>query len=278
MTAADRAEAEEIFASGSRTYSTASRFFPSELRERVTVLYAFVRRADDYVDRVPQDCEGFRAFRSRWDLAKAGEKSGDAIVDNFAELGRASGFEAAWTEAFLDAMEADLSVANYDHIEDTLRYVYGSAEVIGLFMTRLLRLPREAEAAAMMLGRSMQFINFIRDFAEDRRLGRRYLPLDGGDPRLGDEAWAKAHRREFEGWLRGQVERYRGWGQAGRQGFRHIPRRMRIAVATAQDMYDWTAAQIHREPLRVFGASLKPGKPRIILCAIGNVVGGGLPK
>ncbi|MEI6877368.1 MAG: phytoene/squalene synthase family protein [Spirochaetota bacterium] len=277
MSAPDLVAARATFSRGSRTYSTASRFFPRAIRDAVTTLYAFVRKADDYVDSQPQDAAGFRNFRGCWMAAKSGVASGDPVVDNFAALARERAFEPNWTEAFLDAMEADLTVSCYDHIDDTLAYVYGSAEVIGLYMTRLLDLPPEAAEPARMLGRSMQFINFIRDFAEDRRLGRRYLPLDGVDEAISDETWARAHQAEFSVWLRGQIDRYRGWGEAGRCGFSLIPRRYRVAIATAQDMYDWTAKQIYAEPLRVFAGSIKPAKPRILMRALRNLLKGGAP-
>ena len=73
----------------------------------------------------------------------------------------------ATRRVFLGSMAADLTRRFYRTEAETLEYVYGSAEVIGLFMARIMRLPEEALPAARMLGRAMQFINFIRDAAED---------------------------------------------------------------------------------------------------------------
>jgi len=55
---------EAIFRRGSKTYFNASRFFLPCLRQRVFTLYAFVRRADDFVDSQPHDAEGFYRFRT----------------------------------------------------------------------------------------------------------------------------------------------------------------------------------------------------------------------
>lgn len=269
--AAAAARDREIFRKGSTTYSTASLFFPPALRDEVGILYSFVRVADDYVDATPQDGEGFRAFRLRWDLAAAGKESGDPIVDRYAALAARRGFEPAWTEAFLDAMEADLSVREYEGLEAVLRYIHGSAEVIGLFMSRLMGLPREAEGAAARLGRSMQYVNFIRDFDEDRRLGRRYLPLEGADPRVSDPVWSRAHPEEFAAFLRPHIARFEAWAAEGEAGYRFIPWRYRVPIATAQDMYRWTARRIEREPLLVFERKVKPRKARIVLQALLNL-------
>ncbi|MBN2874567.1 MAG: squalene/phytoene synthase family protein [Spirochaetales bacterium] len=284
--AATLSNPDAIFERGSRTYYNASRFFPRALRERVTTLYAFVRSADDYVDATPQDAAGFMAFRECWNIAASGDASigeastgeantGDAIVDRFAALAADAGFERAWVEAFLDAMQADLSVRAYDSIDDTLGYVYGSAEVIGLFMARLMELPPASYPAARALGRAMQYVNFVRDFAEDRALGRRYLPLEGASPAVACEAGARADEGAFNEFLRRHVDRYRAWAAEGRSGFGYIPRRYRVAIATAMDMYDWTAARVYERPLVVWERAVKPGKARIIADALLNAISGG---
>ena len=274
--AAISVDPDSIFERGSRTYYNASRFFPKALRARVTTLYAFVRTADDYVDATPQDAAGFAAFRARWKAAAGGSPTGDTIVDTFAALAADAGFERPWEEAFLDAMEADLTVREYDSLEATLGYVYGSAEVIGLFMARLMELPPESYPAARSLGRAMQYVNFVRDFAEDRALGRRYLPLEGADPAVADEAGARAAPEAFAGFLRRHVERYSAWADEGREGFHYIPRRYRIAIATAMDMYDWTASKVHDQPLLVWERKVRPPKAIIIADAFRNVFSRGL--
>jgi len=202
--------------------------------------------------------------------------TGDPVVDNFAALALDAGFERPWAEAFLDAMQADLSVRVYDTLDATLGYIYGSAEVIGLFMARLMELPTESYAAARSLGRAMQYVNFVRDFAEDRALGRRYLPLEGANPKVAHEEGARALSSDFDAFLRRHVDRYNAWADEGRTGFHYIPRRYRIAIATAMDMYDWTASRVREHPLLVWERKMKPGKSRIILAAIRNIFTGGL--
>ncbi|MFP4301728.1 MAG: squalene/phytoene synthase family protein, partial [Spirochaetaceae bacterium] len=59
----------ETFKSGSKTYFNSSVFFPRDVREDVFVLYGFVRVADNYVDQVPQDAEGFYEFRRAYEKA-----------------------------------------------------------------------------------------------------------------------------------------------------------------------------------------------------------------
>ena len=194
----------------------------------------------------------------------------------------ALGFDPTWTEAFLSSMEADLTKRFYRTEAETLEYVYGSAEVIGLFMAKIMRLPEEAYGAARMLGRAMQIINFIRDAAEDAAMGRRYLPLERDGVRLLDvpddwlpsREWAQAHPAEWTAFLRGHLERYAAWQAEAEAGYRFIPRRPRMAVRTAGDMYNWTARQIAADPFVVFERKVKPEKARIVWQALWNELRG----
>jgi phytoene synthase len=51
-------------------------------------------------------------------------------------------------------------------------------------MCAIMGLPEESYHHACMMGRNMQYINFIRDIDEDIGLGRRYLPLKTQNSRL----------------------------------------------------------------------------------------------
>jgi len=256
---------EGAFRRGSKTYFNSSVFFPYEVRRDVFLLYGFVRTADDFVDALPQDAKGFYDFRRRYEEARSkGGLTGDPIIDSFLDVSRRRAFEDAWTEAFLDSMEADLSKSRYDTLEETLGYIYGSAEVIGLFMAAIMGLGPEARAAAAALGRSMQYINFIRDIAEDNGLGRTYLPLAlSGLADLREET-ARADPDAFIAFMRAQADLYRGWQAEAESGFGYIPWRSRVPIMTASRMYNWTAAAIQRDPFIVFRRKVKPSKIRIL--------------
>ena len=269
----------QVFKAGSTTYFNSSLFFPPKMRAEVFALYGFVRVADNLVDAVPQDAVGFARFVARYRAALAGRPAEDPIIDDFVELARRLEFDPAWTDAFLASMEADLKKRIYRTEAEVLEYIYGSAEVIGLFMAKIMRLPAESHRAARMLGRAMQFINFIRDVAEDTGLGRRYLPLerDGvplleGVPEdwLPDRGWAQANPAKWTAYVRAHLARYAIWQAEAEAGYHYMPRRARMAVRTAGDMYNWTARQIAADPFTVFERKVKPEKARIVWQALWN--------
>lgn len=261
-----------VFREGSKTYYNSSRFFPPEVRRDVSVLYGFVRVADDFVDAVPQRGEDFYAFTERYSRSIGGKSTGDPIVDSFVELAHRRDFDPDWTDAFLRSMEWDLTKSTYRTLEETLAYVYGSAEVVGYFMARVLDLPPEADESAGMLGRAMQFINFIRDIDEDNHLGRTYLPIDETSLPDLSEATARANPEEFRLFIKRQLARYSEWQKQAEAGYRFLPRRLLIPIKTAGDMYNWTGEQIAADPFVVFRRKVKPKRRRIVIRGMRNTL------
>lgn len=277
----DRARSE-IFRRGSRTYFHSARFFPRPVREDVGFLYGFVRTADDFIDRVPQDAEGFQEFRRAYASGReGGAASAGPVIDRFVEVSVRRGFDPAWAEAFLDSMAMDLVKTDYEDLDETLSYVYGSAEVIGLMMSRIMDLDSEALPYARLLGRAMQYINFLRDIREDLELGRTYLPRSEmrafGLASL-EEAQARVRPEAFREFIKGQIARYRAWQSEAEKGYTFIPRRFRVPIRTAAEMYDWTAERIEADPFVIYRRKVKPSRARISVTGLRNVLkpGGGI--
>ncbi|BBJ28645.1 phytoene/squalene synthase family protein [Athalassotoga saccharophila] len=252
----------QIFKSGSKTFFNSSLFFPDEVRKDVFRLYAFVRIADDYVDAIPQKVKEFNDFvRTYRESFKVGH-SEDKIINDFIQLSFEKKFNPDWIEAFFKSMEMDIFKKKYSTISETLDYIYGSAEVIGLFMARIMDLDEDSFYYAKMLGRAFQYINFVRDIDEDKKLGRRYLPIENFDERVYEDPFAD--ELAFEEFILLNVKRYEAWDDIARKGFGYIPVRYRIPIMAAADMYRWTAKKIRSDPFIVLKKKVKPSKFRII--------------
>lgn len=264
-----------IFQQGSKTYFYSSLFFPPYMRKDVFSLYAFVRKADNLVDSIPQQINEFYEFKEKYQNAINGKQTNDIVIDSFVELANRKSFDPSWTEAFLYSMESDIITNRYKTINSVIEYMYGSAEVIGLYMAKIMNLPEQTLYHARHLGRAMQYVNFIRDIAEDLTLNRVYMPLNemkaAGINKL-DYEQVKTIPNKFIQFIRKQLQYYSHWQQIAEQGFKYIPKRYLIPIKTASEMYNWTAEQIYNHPFIVFHKQLKPHISNIISSMLQNII------
>lgn len=245
------------------------------MREDVFKLYSFVRMADDFVDQTPQDKAGFLGFKKLWNDAlqqkdpvfEPSDEPRENAVKNMVYLVKKYNFHEDWVDSFLSAMESDLKISKYKTLDDSLNYVYGSAEVIGLMMAKTLRLPDKAHEAARLQGRAMQWINFVRDINEDISLNRQYFPVEDlkkfGLCNLSQKT-AEAHPDKFDSFIRLQLDRYKKWQTKAETGYKYIPKRSLVPIKTASDMYNWTAEQIEKNPMIIYDKKVKPTKSKVL--------------
>jgi phytoene synthase len=287
---------QNIFKNGSTTYYWSSKFFPKGVRDDVFKFYSFVRVVDDVVDQTPADEKRFNRFLSRWGTIKKQLAVGNVptqldgsvderVLSNIAYIVHRFECDPAWVDSFLASMKMDVDKRSYLTIEDTIDYMYGSAEVIGLFMARILRLPGQGLAivnpepevlrTARMQGRSMQYINFLRDIDEDNQLGRQYFPEDAlkkhGLKDLSHKT-AQSNSESFIAFMHEQLDLYELWQVEANKGFSYIPKRLRIPLQTATDMYNWTAQEIRKNPMIVFEQKVKPSKVQVLTRATKNIL------
>jgi phytoene/squalene synthetase len=179
-----------------RRYSTsfglASKLLAQPVRQHVENIYALVRLADEVVDGVAAEaCLAADAIRSQLDTLEAETNeamrcgfSTNLVVHAFALTARETGFGEELTAPFYASMRADLSQTAHTP-ESFERYVYGSAEVVGLMCLKAFLVGHrysDADDARLVdgarhLGAAFQKINFLRDLAADfTALGRSYFP------------------------------------------------------------------------------------------------------
>lgn len=287
---------KDIFKKGSTTYYWSSKFFSKHVRDDVFKLYSFVRVVDDIVDSEEQDVDRFNNIVRRWNTLKSEIKNGkfnaklddsvdEQVLSNIVQLVHRYKCDPEWVDAFLASMQMDLDDREYKTLDDTLEYIYGSAEVIGLFMVKIMRLPGQGSSHkdpepdvfryARLQGRAMQWINFCRDIAEDIELGRCYFPkstLDKFNIKSLDQKSVQKNPEQFKLFIIEQLELYKEWQAEGYKGFKYIPKRQKVALKTAVDMYNWTAEEIKKDPFIVFEKKVKPTKRRVLDAAARNIV------
>lgn len=176
----------------SSSFGLASRLLAEPVRTEVRNVYALVRVADQIVDHLdPSLGREPRARMLAWlhdDVrhALSNGYSGNLVVHAFAQTAIRCGIGEELIDPFFASMRMDLEPTVHTR-ESFDRYVYGSAEVVGLMCLRSF-LAGDGTAdrsgdyerlapGARRLGAAFQKLNFLRDLAEDHdTLGRRYFP------------------------------------------------------------------------------------------------------
>ncbi|MBX2872917.1 MAG: phytoene/squalene synthase family protein [Saprospiraceae bacterium] len=167
----------------STSFSLGIRVFDKRFRAPIYAVYGFVRFADEIVDTFHDYPKASLLERFREDTYRAIEEriSLNPVLHSFQEVVHKYNIERELIDAFLDSMEMDLFFHRY---EDSLykKYIYGSAEVVGLMCLRVFCEGNDAQYQSLRdparsLGSAFQKINFLRDMKSDfDERGRVYFP------------------------------------------------------------------------------------------------------
>jgi phytoene synthase len=165
---------------------------PSEKRNALSAVYAFMRHADDISDEPGVDPQLKRQKLSEWlEAAKAvfgGKATDDPVL---MALGDAQAKFKIPPELFEKlvygtSLDLDIPPASAESpailcntFEDLKQYCYYVASVVGLVCIRIFGYQdTKAEFLAEDCGLAFQLTNIIRDIKEDAGMGRIYIPAD----------------------------------------------------------------------------------------------------
>ena len=274
---------EALLKEGSEVPFTNGLFFDTHLRKDVVRLNIFVRTVQSYVDGSAPQLDQLQDLIVKWQafseapMRQLEHEEGDTLntrlTKSITRLKIIYGFDVTWVDAFLVAQLTRSKSPKFKTLKQSLAYVYGSAEVIGLMMAQLLRLPKDAQPAAQAEARAMQWLTFVRDIASDTDRERCFFPQeDLGEFGLKDltEKTARKHPAQFGEFMQLQLGRYQRWQLEASQDLGYVPRRPRVAVNTAIHGCDYTAKQIARNPLAVYEQRIQPSRLRLTLAAVAH--------
>ena len=161
---------------------------------------------------------------------------------------------------FLDSMRMDLTVNGYATYEDLLKYMWGSAAVIGLQTLPILGRADDSvpwdqlETHAIDLGYAFQLTNFLRDVAEDLRRDRVYLPQESLDQFGVDRERLRRGRVDepIRNLLAWEIERARGLYRRAEPGIELLHPTSRDCLRTALVLYAAILDEIEDNDYDVF--------------------------
>jgi phytoene/squalene synthetase len=167
----------------SSSFSSAIKLLHADLRQPIYDVYGLVRFADEIVDTFHDYDKATLLANFKKDTYTAIEQgvSLNPILHRFQITFRKYNIGIDLVEAFFNSMEMDLSNQTYT-VDSYQKYIYGSAEVVGLMCLHIFCDGDNAQfealkPSAQRLGAAFQKVNFLRDIKADfEGLSRLYFP------------------------------------------------------------------------------------------------------
>ena len=168
----------------STSFTLGTRMLSSKYRKHIYNIYGFVRFADEIVDSFHDYDKKELLNRFENDLVHAlyYKISLNPILNSFQYTVHENNIQQELIDAFLNSMKMDLHKQKYDTREEYQKYIYGSADVVGLmclnvFVEGDMNKFHLLKPKAMALGSAFQKVNFLRDLNADfELLDRTYFP------------------------------------------------------------------------------------------------------
>lgn len=251
---------------GSKSFAAAARLFDPATRRSVLMLYAWCRHCDDVVDgqelgfkvagAAPHDAAAALALLdTQTRRAYADEPMQDPAFAAFQEVALGHRIDPRFALDHLAGFAMDVEGARYETIDDTLRYCYHVAGVVGLMMASIMGAhdPRVLDRACD-LGLAFQLTNIARDIVEDAGIGRCYLPAqwlrEAGIPP--DELADPRHRAALAQVAARLVDYAEPYYDSACAGIAALPLRSAWAIASARNVYRQIGIEVKRRGARAW--------------------------
>jgi len=245
---------------GSKSFAAAARLFPPATRRSVLMLYAWCRHCDDVVDgqelgfaaAAPSAYgAGFELDRLYDDTRRAysGEPMRIPAFAAFQEVALGHAIAPRYAFDHLAGFAMDVGETRYRTIDDTMRYCYHVAGVVGLMMASIMGARDELVLdRACDLGLAFQLTNIARDIIDDAKIGRCYVPsewlLEAGIPP--DHVALPRHRAALASVATRLVDHAEPYYESATLGIAALPLRSAWAIATARNVYRQIGIEVKR--------------------------------
>lgn len=227
----------------STSFSMGTSLLGKKVKRHIYNIYGFVRFADEIVDSFHKFNKKDLLDKFENDLFYAIENkiSLNPILNSFQFTVNENNIEIELINSFMKSMRLDLNKSLYKTESEYKKYVYGSADVVGLMCLKVfvkgdLKKYNRLKANAMALGSAFQKVNFLRDLKTDSEvLKRNYFP--NVNVSNFDEKTKQKIILEIESDFKNALE-----------GINKLPDDSRLGVYTAYKYYNKLLLKLKRTP------------------------------
>jgi phytoene synthase len=262
------------------------RLLPPAKRRALSAVYAFARRVDDIGDgpgaAAARHEAGLRELeRQRRLVCDPGASTGlaDPVIVAVADAVRRFALPVEAFGDLIDGVEMDLRGAEYDTFDELVVYCRRVAGSIGRLSVGVFGATDGALASrrADDLGVAMQLTNIVRDVREDRRLGRRYLPVEDLRRAGCTDDDLAAGAPPAAAVVLAEAERARQWFDRGLRLMPLLDRRSAACVGAMTGIYRRLLSRIERSPEAVFAGRVSVPAWEKAYVAAASLAGRGVP-
>lgn len=227
----------------STSFSMGTSLLGKKVKRHIYNIYGFVRFTDEIVDSFHKFNKKDLLDKFENDLFYAMENkiSLNPILNSFQFTVNENNIEIELINSFMKSMRLDLHKSLYKTESEYKKYVYGSADVVGLMCLKVfvkgdIKKYNQLKANAMALGSAFQKVNFLRDLKTDSEvLKRNYFP--NVNVSNFDEKTKQKIIVEIENDFKNALE-----------GINKLPDDSRLGVYTAYKYYNKLLLKLKRTP------------------------------
>lgn len=228
----------------STSFSAAMSLLDEPVKTHLYNIYGYVRVADELVDTLrPKNTKNqLTQFIEDTNQAIESGVSLNLTIHSFAITSKKYNIPRGYLDAFFTSMRMDQAKKRYSK-KDYDKYIYGSAEVVGLmclcvFTEGKRSLQNKTLEGARSLGSAFQKVNFLRDMASDKaELGRVYFP------KLEFNNFNEDIKTEIILEIRGELK-------VAKEALKMLPRSSRYGVILALNYYSSLLNKLEKTPAK----------------------------
>lgn len=259
------------------SYYWATLALPRIKQPHVHALYGLCRYADEIVDAfddspVEERSQRLDELEQLLMTGLARRRSDHLILKAVVSTAGAFDLPDEAFRRFFSAMRTDLHVCSYATYDDLLRYMDGSAAVIGELMLPILEpLHPDARRGARDLGVAFQLTNFLRDVGEDLDRGRVYFPADELN-RFGVDTHCRIVTKKWREFCQFQINRMQVLYRSADDAIEMLPPSSAGSIRTARIIYSEILDRIVANDYDVFSKRARVPMARKLTVALREYV------
>lgn len=249
---------------GSKTFYLASLFLDQQTKRGAYLLYRWCRECDDAIDGASDQSGALlelERLQRETSMALTGQNLPlESPASALWELSHSFKVPEVHFSEILYGFEMDVRGFTPEKTEDLLKYCYHVAGVVGLMLCPILGVKDPAaKSYADALGRAMQLTNIARDFLEDQRMGRNYIPKSWlpSNEQLSFLSLNQSNATNIYRCVCRILELADEYYSEGRKGIVYLPFRAAWCISVASFLYQNIGRKISRNGSRaLFGRTV----------------------